>query len=217
MPRPSAAHRRHAAAGVLIALGAALAACSSSGPDQVVIDEGTVPPEVTATTAPPVSTTAGTPTSALGPPTLSDSSAITTAGIGDVEFGMSAVEVEQAAGSRLVPEEGADTAGCYRAELESGPRGLVLTISDDTFVRLDVTEGALATLSGAGIGDTTQQLRDLFGDQLVEGPDPDGEGTALTFVPRDEGDAGTRIIFEIADDRVVSLRAGTRPTVDTGC
>jgi hypothetical protein len=205
---------------VLVAAVAALvvAGCSSSGEDQVVIDDGTVPPEVTATTATTaVPTTAGGPTTALGPPTLSESSAVTTAGIDTVEFGMSAGEVEVAAGSRVVPADGADTAGCYVATLESGPPGLTLTFSDDTLERLDITEGAVATRSGAGIGDTTQQLRDLFGDQLVEGADPDGEGEALTFVPQDEGDAGTRIIFVIEGDRVASFRAGTRPIVDGGC
>lgn len=203
---------------LLGALVAALVGCSSSGEDQVVIDDGTIPPEVTATTAttaPP--TSAGAPTSALGPPTLSESSAVTTAGIDTVEFGMSVAEVERAAGSRIVPADGADTAGCYVATLDQGPPGLTLTFSDDTLERLDITEGAVATRSGAGIGDTTQQLIDLFGEQLVAGADPDGEGEALTFVPEDEGDAGTRIIFVIDADRVASFRAGTRPIVDSGC
>jgi hypothetical protein len=196
----------------------ALVGCSSSGEDEVVIDDGTVPPDVTATTAttaPP--TTAGGPTTALGPPTLTESSAVTTAGIDTVEFGMSASEVARAAGSAVVPADGADTGGCYVATLDAGPPGLTLTFSDDTLERLDITEGAVATRSGAGIGDTTQQLRDLFGEQLVEGADPDGEGEALTFVPQDEGDAGTRIIFVIEGDRVASFRAGTRPIVDSGC
>jgi hypothetical protein len=195
---------------------AVASACASEEPDAVVIDEGSVPEEATTTSA-PATTTSAPPTSALGPPTLDDSSPVTTAGVGDVEFGMSVAEAEAAAGTRLVPLDPEDTTGCYRVEPEDGPLGLEFTVADDTIERLDVVDGAVATLSGAGIGDTEQQLRELFGDLLVDGADPDGEGQALTFVPRDESDAGTRIIFVMESDEVASYRAGRRPIVDTGC
>jgi hypothetical protein len=195
----------------------ALGACSSDPPDEVVIDEGSVPDDATTTSTTAGSTTTGPPTSGLGPPTLDDSSPVTTAGVGAVEFGMSVAEAEAAGGSRLVPVDPDDATGCYEVELEQGPLGLRFTVADDTIERLDVVDGAVATRSGAGIGDTAQQLRDLFPDQLEEGADPDGEGQVLTFVPQDEGDAGTRIIFVIEDDEVASFRAGRRPIVDTGC
>lgn len=195
---------------------AALVGCSSDPEDEVVIDEGSVPDEATTTTT-PATTTSAPPTSGLGPPTLDDSSAVTTAGVGAVEFGMSVAEAEQAAGSPLVPLDPEDATGCYEVEPEEGPLGLRFTIADDTIERLDVVDGAVATRSGAGIGDSAQQLRDLFGESLVEGTDPDGDGPVLTFVPQDEGDAGTRIIFALEDDQVTSYRAGRRPIVDTGC
>jgi len=201
---------------------AAGGACSSAEPDRVVIDAGTIPPEVTATSAPTNGDDDGggeatTTTTALGPPTLDASSAVTTAGIGDVAFGMSLAEAQRAAGSLVVPiDDDHDPDGCYVATLDQGPSGLRLTFSVGVFERLDVVEGAVSTLSGAGIGDTTAQLDDLFGDSLEGGTDIDGN-QVLTFVPTDESDEGTLIIFTIADDRVTELRSGRRPIVETGC
>jgi hypothetical protein len=200
----------------------ALTACSDDEPDQVVVDEGRVPDEATTTSGVPTTAPPSTaPPTDLGPPTLTDSSPVSTAGIGDVEFGMSVAEAEEAAGSPLVPVDPEDAEGCYVAAFEDGPIGLQLTISNDTVERLDVVDGPVSTLSGAGIGDTAAQLRELFGDQLVPGADPDGEGEVLTFVPEDEGDAGTRIIFVMTGGtdagEVAELRAGTRPIVDSGC
>lgn len=195
-------------------------ACTEPKDDEVVIDDGTIPPEATASTGPDpeAPTDETTPeTEPLGPPTLSDSSAITTAGIDDVAFGMSVEEAERAAGARLVAVEGEQPEGCYHAELEEGPSGLQFTVVDGTVERLDVTSGALATRSGAGIGDTTAQLRELFPDQLDEGADPDGSGQVLTYVPTDESDLGTLIIFEIEGDQVARFRSGRTPTVNTGC
>jgi hypothetical protein len=181
-----------------------------------VIDVGTVPADATTTEAPPT-TADTTPTSGLGPATLDDSSPVSTAGVGPVEFGMSVAEAEAAAGSRLQPLEGQEAGGCYEAAFQEGPLGLQLTVADDTIERLDVVDGAVSTLSGAGIGDTAAQLEELFGDQLEPGADPDGEGDVLTFIPQDEGDAGTRIIFVMEGDEVASFRSGRRPIVDTGC
>lgn len=205
--------RTSIAALALLAIGAA--ACSSAEPDRVVIDDGTVPADATTSSAPPT-TGATTPASDLGPPTLDETSAVTTAGIGAVEFGMSVAEAEAAAGSHLSPVED-EASSCYVATFDDGPDGLTVTVSADTIERIDIDDGALATLSGAGIGDTTQQLQDLFGEQLESGADPDGSGDALIFVPADEGDAGTRIIFDVEGDTVTAFRAGRRPIVDTGC
>lgn len=200
---------------VLAFLATVTAACSSSEPDRVIVDEGTVPAEVT-TSAGPATTDGTVPTTDLGPPTLDDTSAVTTAGIATVEFGMSVAEAEAAAGSHLSPVEG-DASSCYVATFDDGPDGLTVTVSADTVERIDIVDGAIATLSGAGIGDTATQLQDLFGEQLESAPDPDGSGDALIFVPADEGDAGTRIIFAVDGDTVTAFRAGRRPIVDTGC
>ncbi len=207
---------------MLVALAVAAApGCTDPEPDRVEIVEGTLPQTTTeppatgpATTGPPGDTT----TTSLGPPTLDESSPVSTAGVGEVDFGMTAAEAERAAGSRLVAQEGQDPAGtCWGGALESGPPGLTFTVVDGVVQRLDVDDGPLSTVSGAGIGDTADQLRELFGERLEEGPDPDGSGTVLTYVPQDAGDAGTRIIFTVEAEVVTSLRAGQLPVVATGC
>lgn len=205
----------------IVLLGALTAAASVTGctdpePDRVIVDDGSIPPEVTATTAPPT-TEAPTTATSLGPPTLDDSSAVSTAGLGPVEFGMTVAEAERAAGSRLVPTEGSADAPCWTGAFEEGPLGLTLLVADGEVRRLDVTDGVLATVSGAGIGDTADQLRELFGANLEDAPDPDGSGAALIYVPSDESDAGTRIIFTVEDGTVTALRAGQLPEVATGC
>jgi hypothetical protein len=215
---------RFVAAMVVAVAAFGAAACTSPEPDRVLVDEGRVPPEATATTAAPSAapddTTATSPPSTieLGPPALTDGSLVTTAGIDDVAFGMSVTEAEQAAGSPLVALDGADPdSACYRAAFEEGPLGLELTVVDDTVERLDVTDGVVTTRSGAGIGDTTAQLEELFADQLEPGVDPDGSGEVLTYVPADESDRGTLIIFEIGGGTVTTFRAGRTPVVSTGC
>jgi hypothetical protein len=214
VPRPAASTTALVCAVVATIMGA----CSSPEPDRVIVDAGTVPAEVTATTAaePDEDPEATTTTTALGPATLSASSAVTTAGVDDVAFGMSLSEAQRAAGSRILPEQDGHDPDCYVAVLEDGPGGLRLTFAAGVFERLDVVEGAIATRSGAGIGDTADQLQDLFGDQLEAGTDAAGNPT-LTFVPIDESDAGTLIVFTLADDRVTEMRAGRRPIVETGC
>ena len=211
---------------VLLVVGAAVlpsAACSDPEPDQVVIDAGSVPPEATATSAPPASDAPPatdspvTDTEPIGPPALTDSSLVTTAGIDDVAFGMSVAEVERAAGSRLSPVESDPDDACYFATFDEGPTGLEILIVDGNFERLDIVDGTITTRSGAGIGDTSAQLTELFGEQLEDGADPDGEGQALTYVPSDESDRGTLIIFTMDGDTVASYRAGRTPMVNTGC
>lgn len=196
------------------------AGCSEPGDDRVEVVDGTLPPTTTSspTTAPATTGPPGDTTTSLGPPTLDDTSPVSTAGVGEVDFGLTRAEAEQAAGSRLVALDGQDPAGpCWRGALESGPLGLTFTVVDGVVQRLDVDDGPLATVSGAGIGDTADQLRELFGERLEEGPDPDGSGTTLTYVPQDASDAGTRIIFSVEAEVVTSLRAGQLPVVATGC
>jgi len=216
--------RRGLAVGLAIAAACCTAACTSPESDRVIVDEGSIPPDATATTAPPSTapddsaTTAPPTTVELGPPVLTDGSLVTTAGIDEVAFGMSVTEAEQAAGSPLRPLDDADpSAACYRAAFEEGPLGLELTVVDDTIERLDVTDGVVTTRSGAGIGDTTAQLEELFGDQLEPSADSDGSGEVLTYVPADESDRGTLIIFEVEGDAVTAYRAGRTPVVSTGC
>jgi hypothetical protein len=199
----------------LVAAIAVLAiACSSPEPDRVIVEDGTLPPEVT-TSAPPTSEVSTTDDSAsdLGPPTLVDGSAVSTVGIDEVTFGMALDEAEAAAGTRLLPVDPDHDPSCYDARPEQGPAGLTFLIRDGHVERLDVVEGSLATRSGAGVGTPADEIRSLFGERIQESDD----GTVLTFVPADEADAVYRIIFEVPDGQVTAFRAGRLPDVETAC
>lgn len=94
-------------------------------------------------------------------------------------------------------------------------------VSDGEIVRVDVVDNAdITTLSGYGIGSTTQELLDAFGDRIEQSPHPSSEGEYVTFVPVDELDLDKRVIWETDEAGVVTaMRSGRVPFVDfiEGC
>ncbi len=204
---------RVAAAAVWSVLVVGIVGCSSDAENRVIVEDGTVPPEATTTSTPP---TTSAPDPDLGPPTLTDSSSVTTVGIDEVTFGMTLEDAQVAAGTRLLPLEDGHDPVCYEVEPEEGPDGLTFLIRDGTVERLEVGAGPITTRSGAGIGSTPDDLRRLFGDRIEERPRSDG-GLTLLFVPQDESDARYRIIFETTGGEVTSFRAGRLPEADRGC
>ncbi len=211
--------------GLVVAL-ALLSACGGSGPG----DDIATPPSVgftprtdapTPGTDPPAPGTS-TPVPApsdLGPPTLSDSSTISTVGLDAVHFGMTLAEAEAAAGTKLVTE-GTRDAACFVASPAAGTAGIVFGFSDGTVERVDITAPPIATRSGATVGTTEAQVKAFYGDQIEVQPRADGQpGNALVFVPRDEADKDFRLIFTTDGNVVTSYRAGRVPRVLTanGC
>lgn len=195
----------------LLAVGAV--GCSSDAENRVIVEDGTIPPAATTTAAPP---TTSAPDPDLGPPTLTEASAVTTVGIDEVTFGMTLEDAQAAAGTRLLPVDEDHDQACYEAAPEEGPEGLTFLVSEGTVEQLEVSGGPVTTRSGAGIGTTPDELRRLFGDRIEERPRADG-GLTLLFVPQDESDARYRVIFEVTDGTVTSFRAGRLPQVDEGC
>jgi hypothetical protein len=193
--------------GVLLAF-AAVAGCSSSTENKVAVVDGESSTTTTTVATLPVP-------SDLGEPTLTDDSEVTTVGFGAVEFGMTLEDAEKAAGTRLVVIDGEAGSSCYRVEPEQGPDGVSFLVSDGRIERVDIDSGAVTTRSGAGIGMAVAELTTLFPERLQSAPTPNG--TVLTFVPTDEGDADYRIIFETDGTTVTSFRAGKLPEVEEGC
>jgi hypothetical protein len=150
----------------------------------------------------------------LGKPTLGNGSTVTTAGMDRVLFGMTLVNAERAAGSRLLPDPSyAFGADCAVVKPESGPEGIVFTISKGTIERVDIVAPAKNhTRSGAGLGTTVAQLQSLYGQRLAT---PQGaQATTLVYTPVDAGDASFRVIFETDGNVVTSFRAGRVPQVN---
>jgi len=168
----------------------------------------------------PAGTTSSAPGTsvALGKPTVSDASTISTVGLDKVHFGMTVADAEQAAGSAFVAEGAKGT--CYVAKLDQGAAGVAFLISDGRVERVDITGGNVATRSGVKVGSTTAAVKAAYPGQIQEQPRPDGAaGTALVFVPKDEADAKFRIVFLTDGTAVQSYRAGRLPqvTAAAGC
>lgn len=191
---------------VLVLVLALAAACSSSTENRVEVVDGD-----TTTTA------AGGPATTLdlGEPTLTGDVEVSTVGIGDVRFGMTVEEAQEAAGTELVRQDGG-TETCWPAVPREAPEGVTFLVQDGTVERVDITAAGIETPSGAGIGMSQSELEALFPDRL-EATDVLG-GRQYTFVPNDPGEADRRIVFLTDGDRVVSYKAGRTPLVEApGC
>jgi len=207
--------------GVIIALALLLSACSS-GDDASPEDAATTTAgEVVATTTTPQgavsSTTAGeVPPDFSGPSLITEDSAITTAGLGVIRIGMDQAEAEKAANDRQLRQDGGSDA-CYVSVLERSPGNISFIFSNGIFATVVVNDQSVATSSGARVGDSEQQILDLFGDKIVATDIPTGRN--LTFVPSDPGFENDRVVFRTDGTAVVQIRAGSLPEVgaENGC
>jgi hypothetical protein len=87
---------------------------------------------------------------------------------------------------------------------DSGP-GFQLMIIDGRVARIELL-GALHTLSGAHIGSTEREVRQLYGDRLDEQPHKyDDNGRTMTYRSND-GAHGLR--FETSSGKVTAIQAG---------
>lgn len=181
--------------------------CSTSSDNKVEVVEGT---GATTTIASGPATTLD-----LGEPTLTDDVEVTTVGIGDVDYGMTVDEAQEAAGTELVRQDGG-TETCWVVVPREGPEGVSFLVQDGTIERVDVAAAGVETPSGAGVGMTQAELEALFPDRL-EAADVLG-GRQYTFVPNDPGEAERRIVFLTDGSQVVSYKAGRLPLVEAaGC
>ncbi len=144
----------------------------------------------------------------LSKPAFTEASKVSTVGLDEVFFGMTADAAATAAATAWTTD-GSVTSQCWFADPVNGPVGVSFMMWNGSVERVDVTTELITTRSGAGVGSTPDELRELFGDLLDES-DP----TTLAFVPTDEGDANFRIFFTITDGVVGSYRAGRLPMVE---
>lgn len=173
----------------------------------VAVETSTPLPTVTplpTSTAEPL--TAPTPSTVLLTTAFTNSSKVTTVGIDEVFFGMTADAAAEAASTewnQLPTSSGT----CYRVTPASGPEGITLWIVDGHVERLDIEHPDLRTPSQLGLGNTSAELQSQLGERLTVEPNGDGGQTA-TFAPTDPGDRDFRIIFELEEDQVVRYRSG---------
>ncbi len=141
-------------------------------------------------------------------------STVSTVGFGAVSFGMSVRTAEGASDTCLAADREVN-GDCYYVLPAGGPEGVALLVTARTIERVDIFSGTTTTRSGAGIGTTELELQDLFPDQIEIRDHPtDPNGHELWFVPRDEGDAKFRVVFETDGTRVTRFRSGRIPQVN---
>ena len=133
--------------------------------------------------------------------------------LGALHTGMSESAVARAARSpveHMYP--GSEENGCFYGTVAGLPSGASLMFLDGRLARIDVTEGALRTVSGAGIDSSEQMLKRLYGKRLVETTHAyDGPvGHYLTLM---SSDRSLGIRFETDGDKVTTYYSGTAEAI----
>lgn len=168
----------------------------------------TLAPATTTTTVAPTTTTSSTTTVPINPK-ISESDTVTTGGLGPIRIGMNPQEANIAAGFGLALDFIDDS--CYYLLPEPVLDNVGYMVVDGTIGRVDIWPGSnITTRSGARIGMTEAQIIGLFGDKIETSGHPYVPGGKyLTYVPTDEQDKNSRVIFETDENGIVtSYRAG---------
>jgi hypothetical protein len=138
---------------------------------------------------------------------LTDHDRLRMDGIGPIRVGMTFDQAEQAAGIKLrVLDE--FTEACRLAFIAKKPRNLAFMISYRRIVRVEVmSDSAITTVSGIGVGDTEDDVLRVYGDRLKRKPHPyNDKGSYLVYRPA--GERRLLLIFETDGRRVTSFRSG---------
>ncbi len=143
--------------------------------------------------------------------------AIGLSSIGDVELGFEPAAVTGATGG--IPVAAAGTP-CHVATLDGDPYSPLFTFRDGLLVVVQVFTPDLVTRSGIGIGSSSADIAAAYGDQIETRPDPDDPARQLlVFVPSDPENQIYRLVFDLTDDRVTTMRFGATEIVadQPGC
>lgn len=136
-------------------------------------------------------------------------------GIGPLQIGMTLEEATDALGLPLVPIGSNISGDCAYYQPDAVSQALGLMVVDNRVIRVDVWPGSsLATVSGAKIGSTAEELKATYPGQIEVTANPYTQGEFLTLVPQDPELALYRLVFETdAAGKVVQYRAGQFPAV----
>ncbi len=137
---------------------------------------------------------------------------------GPVRFGWTVRQLNATLHDSLAPayDPGGD---CAYVDPASFPDGVELMVVADTVERVDVDVPGVLTVDGAGLGNTEEQIRNLYGDAVRQTPHKYGgpEWHYLTVLAPD--DTTFALVFETDGAVVTRYRAGRRPAVEyvEGC
>ena len=193
------------------------AATEADDAESTLVAVTTTSSTVPAATIPPKPIGTLPPISDLGVATLDTTSSVSTVGIDRIMFGMTVHDAQVAAGSRFTPVT--PIGHCYLVTPDDGQAGLTFWVVAGTVERVDVDTRTITTRSGAGIGNTEDRIREMFGERIHTTPLPDGSGNLLAYVPKDVADATYRVMFLTNGVQVIRLWAGRLPWAEElgGC
>ncbi|MBK5231591.1 MAG: serine/threonine protein kinase [Thermoleophilia bacterium] len=148
---------------------------------------------------------------------VSAKSPISTEGIGAVLVGMTVNEAENAGGIELRPTN--YSYGSCRVWESPSIEHVGFMFTNKTLARIDVANKETKTLSGIGVGSTSSEVLDEYGDRASIAPSVyRPQNQVVTYTPEDSSDK-TRVNFQIIDGIVDTFAAGRLPEVDyvEGC
>ena len=193
------------------------AATQADGTEPTLVAVTTTSSPIPAATTPPKPIGTLPPISNLGVATLDAASSVSTVGIDQIMFGMTVHDAQVAAGSQFTPVT--PIGHCYLVVPDDAPPGITFWVVAGTGERVDVDTRTITTRSGAGIGDTEDRIREMFGERIHTTLLPDGSGNLLAYVPKDVADATYRVMFLSNGLQIIRMWAGRLPWAEElgGC
>lgn len=204
----------------LLALGfVAGRATAPDGDGTVATRDEDADEETEADDASPTSSTTSTAVPADPGGSLTVEDQVQLDGVGPVKVGMTLPEASEAAGVEIVGQAdsspGGLDSGCYFAAPEEGPPGLSFMVVDDLIARVDIAAPGVNTLSGVGVGSTSDEVLATYGvERIAVEPHPfraPDAGQYLRYVTTAESELS--LIFETDGAAVTSYRAGDAQAV----
>jgi len=138
-------------------------------------------------------------------------------GIAGVSWGTPLSEARIHLGQPLAVESNADS-GCTYTTATIAGQPVPLMVVDGRIVRADVTSDSSLRAPGGGyLGAAASSLIEAYGERLRQRPHKYTEGQYL--IALSPTDSMRRMVFEVADGRVVRWRIGLYPPVEyvEGC
>ncbi len=135
---------------------------------------------------------------------------ITETGFGPLRAGMTVAEAASAVGGEFSVAPGAP-AECSYAEWPAAPSGVRVMLVNDTVARIEVTDAAVRTESGARIGDNEGRINSLYVGRLLMMPHKYTTGKYIVVTQPE--DTMHRIVFETDGQAVTEFRSGREPEV----
>ena len=153
-----------------------------------------------------VDTTAGAAAQRLGERPWT----VTPAGIGPLRVGMSVAEARAVLGGEFAVADSA--VGCAHIVLTGLPGRVLAMVVDGRVARVEVKDGAVATATGARIGDSELRIHSLYPGRVQVQPHKYTDGHYL-IVSETTSDSAKQLIFETDGRHVLEYRAGLLPAV----